>query len=82
MKTSVMEDMESQLAIFCQHTRLPAEGLGYTQLVVGQHGPIEIPKQPRLLLRKRVTFHKLTVGSQCQRQHSVSKEGEIELLPT
>lgn len=82
MKTSVMGDIESQLAIFCHQTRLPAEGLGYTQLVVSQQGSLEIPKQPRLLLRKRVTVHKLTVGSQCQGQYSLSKEGETELLPT
>lgn len=47
---------------------LPTEGMGAVSGVVAQRGPMEI-KQPRVLLRQRVTLEKLTVGPHCQEQH-------------
>ena len=62
--------MESQLAISCYQMRLPVAGLGCIQLSCWTGGYMEIPKEPRLLLRQWVSHCKLTVLPHCHGQYS------------
>lgn len=50
---------ESQLVISHSQTKLLMSGMGYTQLSCRPSGPLEIPKQPSLLLRQRISPYKL-----------------------
>ena len=56
-----MEDMESELAIFCSQARLPVVELGCIWLSCWPRGDMVIPKQPRLILGQKVILLKLTV---------------------
>jgi hypothetical protein len=62
--------------------KLPEMRLGCIQLSEWPRSPLEIPKQPRLLLRQKVTLQKLTAGPRCERQHPHIKHEKVKLVPT
>lgn len=79
-----MGNMESQLALLCSQGKLLVGGL-VCSIELAKGGPMEIPKQPRMMLRQRIALHKLAVGPHCQGQHpynSLNTESLSWYLPT
>ena len=57
MEILVLKDMESELAISCNHEGFQCGGvLVYSPLSFGQGDPVEIPKQSRLMLEQRAAL--------------------------
>lgn len=54
----VMGQTEPQLNISHQQMKLPGLGRGYIQLSYCQRGPIETPKQPKIVIHNRTDAHK------------------------
>lgn len=59
----LMKSPNNEGVISYYQTKLQSLGLGYIPLSVGQSGPIEIPKLPKLLPRQQTALHKLIAGT-------------------